>query len=98
MNDEPLNGLFKAARRVKPDTSRAEYGFETRLVARLRAERERSAPWQAVAWRLMPAFAVIVVAAGLWMVAAPSSSRTDIRSAIADDEGERTLVTYFTGD
>ena len=36
MNDNPdqkLDALFAAARATAPDTSRAEYGFETRLAA-----------------------------------------------------------------
>ena len=98
MNDDHLNGLFKAARSVRPDTARTECGFETRLLARLRAEREQFVPWYGLAWRLVPAFAVIVVVAGLWMATAPGAGLADTRSAIADDEGDRTLVTYFTGD
>ncbi|MEI6085435.1 MAG: hypothetical protein WCS70_14205 [Verrucomicrobiota bacterium] len=53
--------LFKAAREAKPDTSRAEYGFETRLLARLRAERS-----QPISWRLLPVFAAIVLMLGVW--------------------------------
>jgi hypothetical protein len=98
MNDDRLNELFDAARRVKPDTARVEYGFETRLLARLRTEREQLVPWPTFAWKLMPVFAVIVVAAGLWMAVAPSTNLTDLQGAIAGDEGERTLVTHFTGD
>jgi hypothetical protein len=98
MNDEQLNELFKAARTVKPDTARAEYGFETRLLARLRAESEEFVPWYGFAWRLIPAFATIVVVVGFWMIAAPGTGLTDIQGAIADDVGERTLVTHFTGD
>ncbi|HUI08065.1 MAG TPA: hypothetical protein VL486_13785 [Verrucomicrobiae bacterium] len=98
MNDEQLNELFRAARTDRADTSRAEYGFETRLAARLRAERERFVPWPAIAWRLAPAFAVIVAAAAVWLMATPGINSTDLRSAIADDEVERMLVTHFTGD
>ena len=66
MNDEQLNELFRAARTSRPDTSRAEYGFETRLLAAIRDLRKQPAPWATVAWRLMPVFAAIVVAAGAW--------------------------------
>jgi hypothetical protein len=98
MNDDRLDRLFKAARTIRADTARMEVGFETRLLARLRSERDQFFPWYAFAWRLIPVFALIVVAAGVWTIVAPRSSRTDIRNAIADDEGERTLVTYFTGE
>jgi hypothetical protein len=98
MNDERLNKLFAAARAVKPDTSHAEYGFETRLRTRLRAGREQFAPWYAWAWKLIPALAVIVVASGVWMITAPGTSSTDLRNAITGDREETTLVTYLTGD
>jgi len=98
MNDDRLDELFRAARTVKPDTARTEYGFETRLLARLRAERDQYLPWYTFAWKLIPVFAAIVVMAGVWTLVAPGPSRTDIDSAIAGDEGERTLVTYFTGE
>ena len=36
--DEKLSALFAAARAAERDTSRAEFGFETRLAARLRED------------------------------------------------------------
>jgi len=66
MNDEQLNELFRAARTSRPDTSRAEYGFQTRLLAAIRELRKQPTPWATVAWRLMPVFAAIVVVAGAW--------------------------------
>ncbi|HXI84239.1 MAG TPA: hypothetical protein VNL17_09130 [Verrucomicrobiae bacterium] len=95
MNDDQLNKLFAAARGVKPDTSRAEYGFETRLMAHLRTEREQAVPWYAFAWKLVPAFAAIVVALGVWTYA--GSNITDLQSAIAGDHEENALATYVTG-
>jgi hypothetical protein len=63
MNDK-LDKLFAAARQATPDTTRAEFGFETRLLARLRSG--RSAPaWQFV-WRLVPVFAMVVIAVAVW--------------------------------
>jgi hypothetical protein len=66
MNDEQLNQLFQAARESRPDTSRAEYGFETRLLAALREDRDHATSWAALTWRLMPVFAAIVVVTGVW--------------------------------
>ena len=92
MNDERLDKLFAAARGTKSDTSRAEYGFETRLIARLR---EQPMPWYAFAWKLIPAFAAIVVALGVWTYT--GSNMTDLQSAIAGDHEENALATYVTG-
>ena len=95
MNDEKLDKLFAAARDVKPDTARAEYGFETRLTAHLRAERQPAAPWYAFAWKLVPTFAALVVALGVWTFI--DSNTGDLQSAITGDHDETTLVAFFTG-
>ena len=64
MNPDPLDTLFRTVREDAPDTSRAEFGFETRVMARIRAERRTS--WQGWAWRLCPFFTALAVAAGAW--------------------------------
>lgn len=65
MNSDPqLDALFRAARDAAPDTSRSEFGFETRLMARVREERRGS--WISIAMRLSPFFAALVVAAAVW--------------------------------
>jgi hypothetical protein len=43
-----------------------ENAFETRLLARLHEERETSAIWAMVSWRLAPLFAVCVLGLTLW--------------------------------
>lgn len=97
MNDEQLNKLFHDARVGRPDTSRAEYGFETRLTARLRANQEQPAAWYAFTWKLIPVFAAIVVALGIWTAAEPGSGSNDLQSAITGDHEDATLVSYLTG-
>jgi hypothetical protein len=68
--DGQLDALFALARTRRPDTSAAEFAFETRLLARLRALRhtqdETGSLWAMVSWRLMPFFAACVVALTLW--------------------------------
>ena len=98
MNDEQLNRLFQAARARRPDTSRAEYGFETRLLALLRAKREQPAPWYAFSWKLMPAFAAVVVALAVWTIMEMGAGSNDLQAAIAGNHEEDTLATYLTGD
>ena len=65
-SDADLDALFAQTRARRPDTSKAEYAFESRLLARLREERETSAIWAMVSWRLAPLFAVGVLALTLW--------------------------------
>jgi hypothetical protein len=62
--DPMLDRLFEAARGEAPDTSRAEYAFESRLMARIREEQSSSI--YAWAWKLAPFFAAVVIAVGLW--------------------------------
>lgn len=64
--DCQLDALFALARARRPDTSAAEFAFETRLLARLRAQEETHSVWAMVSWRLIPFFAVCVVALTLW--------------------------------
>ena len=64
--DAALAALFARARAARPDTAAAEYAFETRLMARLRAQEEAGSIWAMVSWRLLPFFAVCVVGLTLW--------------------------------
>jgi len=75
-NPDPLDALFAAARAQRPDTSRAEYGFETRLMARLRERRQPDTVslWSVVSWRLAPFFAVCVIALAIWQSSLSSDS------------------------
>ena len=64
--DADLDALFALARENRPDTSAAEFAFETRLMARLRARPEPGSIWAMVSWRMIPFFAACVVALTLW--------------------------------
>lgn len=100
MNDKPdpnLEALFGAARAAEPDVSRLEYGFETRLLARLREDRGISIfGW---AWRLCPVFLALAVVVGWW-------SHTSLRNEAevlfvaeaAHGNDDQMLVAYLTGD
>jgi hypothetical protein len=58
--------LLARARETPPDIARAEYAFETRLLARLRSARPAGAGWGAISWRMLPFFAVIAFLLFLW--------------------------------
>jgi len=82
MNDaappsDSLDELFARARDRRPDTSRAEYAFETRLLARLHASRQADRAWAVVSWRMIPFFAVFTLGLVLWqtqMISAPQEA------------------------
>jgi hypothetical protein len=95
--DSQLDALFRAARAAAPDTSRAEYGFEARLLARLREERGASLfSW---AWKLAPFFAAVAMAAVWWgrlsIVQVETTASAVAEVALKGDE--QTLMSFVTG-
>jgi hypothetical protein len=98
-SDLKLDTLFAAARAEGvPDTGQVEYGFETRLLARLREERASSVySW---AWKLCPFFAAIALAAGVWSrtTTARVQAESSIISEAANRSDEQLLVAYMTGE
>jgi hypothetical protein len=65
-SDPGLDALFALSRAGRPDTSKAEFAFETRLMARLRSQRADHSAWTRVSWRLLPFFAACIVALTVW--------------------------------
>jgi len=98
--DHHLDALLAAVRNKTIDTSRAEFGFETRLMARLREDRS---PWTAVAavaWRLCPFFAALAIAATIWcrIPAVRADADTLLLAEASRGGEERVLLSYLTGD
>ena len=100
MNDNPdpqLDALFRAVRAAEPDTARAQFGFETRLMGRLREERGTGIfAW---AWKLAPFFAAIALAAGWWGRLSMTQVETTA-SAVAEvalQGDDYALVSFVTG-
>src|SRR5580692_3973459 len=95
--DKTLETLFSAARAAQPDTSRLEFGFETRFAARLREENHGSlAAW---AWKLCPFFAAIAIAVGWWnysTLRSDTDAQIVVEAARANDD--QTLLAYMTGE
>jgi hypothetical protein len=99
MNTDPdrhLEALFAAARAEGlRDTGRAEFGFETRLMARVREEKRLGSTVFAWAWRLCPFFAAVAVATALW---SRSQLDADLIAHAAGLDEESVLVAYMTGE
>jgi len=96
-HDSRLDALFAAARADAVDTSRAEFAFETRLAARLRAENSNSLfAWS---WRLCPFFAALALVVGWW---SQTVQREEAVAPLVAESSpaneEQLLVTYLTGD
>ena len=81
MSDEQLDQLLAQARLMRPETERNEFAFETRLQARLREESESIGFWS---WRMVPWFAAIVVALGVFSWGSISDIATPTPGSLAD--------------
>jgi len=93
-----LERIFKAARGETPDTTRVETGFETRLMARIRAEREKTLPWYAAAWKLVPIFSAATVALGVWFYVSTPDYTADMGLYMAAGYGETTALNLLSGE
>lgn len=96
--DERLERLFAAARSARPDTSGLEEHFETRLMARIRERRAEPVPWYGLAWRMMPAFAVILAVIAVCTVSFNPARLQDPFAAITSGQEEQLAKSYLTGE
>jgi len=83
--DADLDALFALARAERVNTSPMEYAFETRLLARLRAEKEPSPIWAMVSWRMIPFFVACVLALAVWREQVISETAEDAQAAYMDN-------------
>jgi len=82
---DPLDALFALARERRPDTSAAEYAFETRLMARLRAPGKIESLWAKISWRMIPFFAACVLILAVWHAEVASDTHEAMQLAYAED-------------
>lgn len=93
--DPSLDKLFATVRVYRPDTIRFEYGFETRLLARIRAERETTSSWLLFSWRLTPFFAVITLMFGAWFLTKDDLLFSDFDSVITRHVDQEVWMPYL---
>ncbi len=97
-NGDALDRLFAAARKAEPYRSGAEYGFETRVMARIRSQREGQMPFLLWSWRLIPFFVSVVLFLGIWTYTSESYPLVDISALTGIGNEETTLVAFLTGE
>ena len=54
-DDDRIERLFASARKSQPYNANLGYGFETRVMAKIRERRDGQKPFFSWAWRLIPA-------------------------------------------
>jgi len=96
MNDT-LDVLFEKARSVEPDVSRTEFGFETRLLARMHSEKERHVPVFEWMWRLVPIFTAIAISLGTWYYYMPDNA-VDFGTAVTAQMDDPVAAIYMNGE
>jgi len=96
--ENKLDRLFAAARKAEPYASGVECGFETRLMARIRAKREGQMPFLLWTWRLIPVFVSVVIFLGVWIYAFESHPAIDLSAIIRIGNEEATLTAFLTGE
>ena len=96
--DDNLDELFAAARKTELYDKGSEYGFETRVLARIRANRTENRPFLFWAWRLMPYFVLLVMCLTIWIsFLKPSHSSVLIAEAGSSYE-DAVVVSYLAGE
>ena len=100
MKTEKLDMLFAKARAYEPDLSAVEYGFETRVMARVRAEKEkeRHVSLFNLAWRMLPVFTALVVGMGIWSYTYIPEAPFDLVAAVNAEYDHTMAINFFNGD
>ena len=96
-NDNGLERLFAAARKARHYKPDMEYGFETRVIAKIRAKREGQAAFLLWTWRLIPVFVSFVILMGIWIYATESYSMVDLSAITKIGNEEAMLTAFLTG-
>lgn len=94
-SDSFLDTLFARARAERPDTTRAEYAFETRLLARLQSARQSDRVWARVSWRMVPFFGAFVLVLVLWQAEVSSTAQDAEQAALAENSAAVDLWNNF---
>jgi hypothetical protein len=97
-DEEKLERLFAAARQYAPYEPGSEAGFETRLMAKIRAERKREALFPVWAWRLVPVFFALVILLGIWAYKAGTRDVTDLSAMTKIGNEEAVLTAFLAGE
>jgi len=98
-SDKRLDQLFAAARAESIDSTAREAHFETRLMARIRENRAaQSEPWYALAWRMLPAYAGIMVVVAVCSITFNPSRSADIFSVLTGNQDDSISISLLAGE
>jgi hypothetical protein len=93
-----LERLFADARKYQPFEAKQQYGFETRVMARIRERRAAQKPFFSWAWRLIPALFAAVLMLGAWTYITEHSQLVGLSPIAGINNEETMLVASLTGE
>ncbi|MGC9977128.1 MAG: hypothetical protein ABSA46_12280 [Thermodesulfovibrionales bacterium] len=96
-NDKRLDRLFAAGRGAELYDPQKEYGFESRVMAEIRAKSEGRTPFLVWAWRLIPVFISLVIFLGIWTYMSECRYTTDLSVVTRIGSEEAMLTASLTG-
>ena len=96
--DSKLDMLFAAARKAELYPLEREYGFETRVMARIRAERESQKSFLIWEWRLIPIFVSLIIFLGIWVYVSETRPTIDLSALTHIGNENAVLTAYLTGE
>ena len=97
-DDDRMERLFAAARKSQPYNTHLEYGFETRVMAKIMEQSAGQKPFFSWAWRLIPALVVVVMMLGAWTYISEQSQLIGLSSIAGINNEETMLVASLTGE
>lgn len=97
-DSDSLERLFAAARKSQPYGDKVEYGFETRVMARIREKRDSRKLFSFWTWRLIPALVVLVLMLGSWTFLSEHGQLTGLSPLMGINGEEIMLVASLTGE
>ncbi len=97
-SDDRIERLFAAARKSQPYNTNLEYGFETRVMAKISEQRDGQKPFFSWAWRFIPALVVVVMMLGAWTYISEQRQLIGLSSIAGINNEETMLVASLTGE
>jgi hypothetical protein len=97
-NDNKLDRLFAAARKTESYESERIYGFETRVMAKIRSKCAVERPFLLWAWRIIPVFVALIIFLEVWIYASEPPYMIDLSAVAKIDDEEATLTAFLTGE
>lgn len=96
--ENDLDRLFAVARKAELYKTEREFGFETRVLARIRAKRTEKRSFLFWAWRLMPLFVSVVICLVIWLSFFETSHVSDLIAGADNGYEDAVAVAYLAGE